>query len=229
MHGVEYQYVHCHGLWGTYDDGLEWLKRPENLERPKCILTLGSSIGNFERAGAATFLSDFGSRLGPDDILLVGLDSCQDASKVHLAYNDRKGKTHQFILNGLHHANRILKQNVFNVDDWRVVGEYDQAAGRHYACLIPIRDVDVAGIRVREEEKIQIEESYKYSPIQARRLWERAGLVSYTAFGDHLDQYRKSHSIAASRFTTKVFRCVSVSQSTCLGECDTSKVIYTPF
>ena len=198
MRGAEYQHVRCHGLWGTYDDGLEWLKRPDNLERPKCILSLGSSIGNFARAGAATFLRNFATGLSPNDILLVGIDGCQDGSKVYHAYNDREGKTHEFILNGLTHANYLLEQKIFNVEDWKVVGEYDKTAGRHYACVVPVRDVDVDGVHVSAGEKVQIEESYKYSPIQTRSLWEDAGLVSYTAFGDHLDQYRKSHNVGVT-------------------------------
>jgi uncharacterized SAM-dependent methyltransferase len=40
-----YRYVQCRGLLGTYDDGREWLKKPENASRRKCILSLGSSIG----------------------------------------------------------------------------------------------------------------------------------------------------------------------------------------
>ena len=191
---TQYQYVHCHGLWGTYDDGLEWLKRPDNLVRPKCILSLGSSIGNFGRADAATFLCNFATGLGPNDFLLVGIDGCQDGSKVYHAYNDRKGKTHKFVLNGLAHANIILDQVAFKVEDWKVVGEYDEAAGRHYACVVPVRDVEVAGIHIPAGESIQIEESFKYSPSQADSLWDGAGLVSHTAFGDHLGEYRKSHN-----------------------------------
>lgn len=40
-----FTHVKCHGLHGTYDDGLKWLKTPESLARPKCIMSLGSSIG----------------------------------------------------------------------------------------------------------------------------------------------------------------------------------------
>lgn len=40
-----YKHVRSHGLWGTYDDGREWLKQPFNVERQKCVLSLGSSIG----------------------------------------------------------------------------------------------------------------------------------------------------------------------------------------
>lgn len=38
-------HVKCHGLHGTYDDGLDWLKMPETAKRPKCVMSLGSSIG----------------------------------------------------------------------------------------------------------------------------------------------------------------------------------------
>jgi uncharacterized SAM-dependent methyltransferase len=41
-----FKHVKCHGLHGTYDDGLDWLKMPENILRPKCVMSLGSSIGN---------------------------------------------------------------------------------------------------------------------------------------------------------------------------------------
>jgi uncharacterized SAM-dependent methyltransferase len=42
-----YKHVRAHGLLGTYDDGREWLKKPSNSSRQKCILSLGSSIGEF--------------------------------------------------------------------------------------------------------------------------------------------------------------------------------------
>ncbi len=40
-----FSHVSCNGLLGTYDDGREWLKQPHILERPKCIMSLGSSVG----------------------------------------------------------------------------------------------------------------------------------------------------------------------------------------
>ena len=41
----KFKHVRCYGLHGTYDDGLDWLKLPENRNRPKCVMSLGSSIG----------------------------------------------------------------------------------------------------------------------------------------------------------------------------------------
>lgn len=40
-----FDFVTCRGLLGTYDDGREWLKQEALLDRPKCIVHLGSSIG----------------------------------------------------------------------------------------------------------------------------------------------------------------------------------------
>jgi uncharacterized SAM-dependent methyltransferase len=40
-----FENVVCHGLLGTYDDGLEWIRHGSHASRPKCILSLGSSIG----------------------------------------------------------------------------------------------------------------------------------------------------------------------------------------
>lgn len=41
----EYQHVRCHGLWGTYDDGKDWLKQFADSDRAITIMHLGSSIG----------------------------------------------------------------------------------------------------------------------------------------------------------------------------------------
>ena len=42
-----FKHVRCHGLLGTYEDGLDWLKLPQNKSRPKCVMSLGSSIGGW--------------------------------------------------------------------------------------------------------------------------------------------------------------------------------------
>lgn len=73
-----FEYVKCFGLHGTYDDGLAWLKNPKNAARPKSILSMGSSIGNFNRKDAVEFLARFASVLQPNDSLILGLDACQD-------------------------------------------------------------------------------------------------------------------------------------------------------
>ncbi|OAQ87380.1 hypothetical protein VFPBJ_01420 [Purpureocillium lilacinum] len=179
-HVPAFQHVSCHGLLGTYDDGKEWLKQQELLRRPKCILHLGSSIGNFNREDGAEFLQDFADLLqSENDYMIVGLDSCGDPDKIYRAYNDSKGITHQFILNGLAHANEIYGEQVFDVDEWTVIGEYvyDDQGGRHQAFVAPVRETTVLGSVVKARERVKIEQSLKYSKFGADTLWKAAGLV----------------------------------------------------
>lgn len=46
-HVPDFEYVSCHGLLGTYDDGVTWLKQPGIVNKTKCIIHLGSSIGKY--------------------------------------------------------------------------------------------------------------------------------------------------------------------------------------
>ncbi|KAL1843374.1 hypothetical protein VTJ49DRAFT_1961 [Mycothermus thermophilus] len=174
----QYKHVRAHGLLGTYDDGCRWLKDPAIAARQKCILSLGSSVGNFDRSDAAAFLKTFADALNPGDTMLIGLDACSDPARVYHAYNDKLGLTHQFILNGLRHANRVLGETAFIESDWEVIGEYvyDAKGGRHQAFYSPKRDTVVRGELIRAHERIQVEQSLKYSPAEAEKLWKGAGM-----------------------------------------------------
>ncbi|KAI9879049.1 MAG: hypothetical protein M1830_009745 [Pleopsidium flavum] len=186
-----YKHVQCYGLHGTYDDGLEWLKRTENRAKPKCILSLGSSIGNFSRQDAAAFLGRFAEVMGLGDSMLMGIDGCQQKDKVYQAYNDREGKTHEFIRNGLTHANKLFGREVFNQQDWEIIGQYDEIEARHQAFYSPVKNISFDGINFKAGEMVRVEESYKYSSDQRRQLWERAGLVERAVFSDTSGDYRK--------------------------------------
>lgn len=186
-----YEHVRCQGLFGTYDDGLAWMKKTANLARPKCILWMGSSIGNLGRTDAGDFLKRFSEVLRGQDSMLIGIDACQESEKVYHAYNDKRGKTHEFVLNGLMHANKIMEKKVFRKEDWKVIGEYDEAAGRHQAFISPVRDVMVEGTLIKAGEKIRVEESYKYSLSQSNELWQHAGLTAQAIFGDKTNKYRE--------------------------------------
>ncbi|KAB8342811.1 hypothetical protein FH972_022409 [Carpinus fangiana] len=171
-----YRHVQCYGLWGTYDDGLIWLQSPEAKDKPRTVLSLGSSIGNFSRQAGADFLRGFVDVLGPEDLFLIGIDGCKDAARVHKAYNDSQGVTHQFVLNGLKHANDITGRQVFDVSKWKVIGEYNAEHHRHQAFISPTEDVTVEGVAIPAGEKLRIEESHKYDLAEITRLWEHAGV-----------------------------------------------------
>lgn len=189
----EYHHVRFRGLYGTYDDGLAWLKLPENAARPRIVLFLGSSIGNFPRPAAASFLRAFSLVLGPHSKMLIGLDACQDEDRVYRGYNDREGKTREFYMNGLAHANVLIGKEAFRLEDWDVVGEYDNVEQRHQAFYTPLVNVTIEDTDIRAGERVRFEESYKYSSSQAADLWKAAGLAVQGVFGNSTDDYRKLH------------------------------------
>ncbi|KAH0556705.1 hypothetical protein GP486_005508 [Trichoglossum hirsutum] len=198
-----YKNVKCYGLYGTYDDGLNWLKAPENRSKPKCILSLGSSIGNFNQVEAAEFLGDFANSVlqpGNGDQMLIGLDACKDPGKVWTAYNDPKGITEAFILNGLLHANKLLGKNHFCLEDWNYIGEYNHDAGCHQAFYSPVKDVKVRNITIKAGERVRIEESYKYSIAESTRLWDASGLVEGARWNSRSGEYH-IHMLSRSPFS----------------------------
>jgi EasF-like predicted methyltransferase len=190
-----FQHVKCFGLHGTYDDGLEWLKKAENRAKPKLIMSLGSSIGNFTRDEAVGFLSQFVDILSPRDRFLLAIDACLDPARVHKAYNDSIGTTHQFTLNGLDHANKLLGREAFSRDAWEAVGEYDSVGNRHRAFVKPTKDgVQVEGVSFERGEMVRIEESYKYSHEQSSALFESAGVIESAVWRNGNANYgNKSH------------------------------------
>ena len=184
-----FKHVQCFGLLGTYDDGLEWLKHEENKTKPKVILSMGSSIGNFTRPEAAGFVRQFADILSPSDRLLIGVDACQQPDKVYRAHNDSQGITNEFTLNGLKHANRLLGHEAFNLADWEAIGHYDEKDGRHQAFVSPKKDVTIEGVHVRAGERIRIEESYKYSPAQAEELWRASDVIDGASWTNDTGSY----------------------------------------
>ncbi|KAI9374611.1 C-type lectin protein [Aspergillus egyptiacus] len=185
----EYKSVGLHGLHGTYDDALTWLTEPENRRRPTVVLSMGSSLGNFSPSDAASFLSRFAKLLGPSDMMVIGLDACDDPVKVFNAYNDSAGITRKFYENGLVNANSLFEHEVFRPDEWQVVTEYDAVDGRHQAFYVPKKDLTINGVLLKKGERIIFEEAFKYSPESREQLWHDAGLIEAVEFGSSSEDY----------------------------------------
>ncbi|KAJ5670443.1 uncharacterized protein N7477_005806 [Penicillium maclennaniae] len=185
----KFDYVGLHGLHGTYDDALDWLKRPENCTRPTVVLSMGSSMGNFSRPEAADFLGGFAKALKPSDFLLIGLDACKTPEKVFKAYNDSKGITRQFYENGLAHANAVLGFEAFKPAEWEILTGYDPVEGRHQAFYVPKVNVTINDVTIAKGEKLIFEEAWKYGRDDRDELCRRAGLIPQVEFGNSTDDY----------------------------------------
>ncbi|KAL5042352.1 hypothetical protein BDW71DRAFT_190227 [Aspergillus fruticulosus] len=185
----QYKSVGFHGLHGTYDDAHTWLSDPKNRERPTIVLSMGSSLGNFSPPDAATFLAGFAKLLKPSDMMVIGLDACEDPDRVYKAYNDSAGITRKFYENGLANANKTFGREVFRPDEWAVVTEYDAVEGKHQAFYVPTKDVTIDHVLLKQGEKVIFEEAFKYSSQAREKLWHDAGLIEAAEFGSGSDDY----------------------------------------
>lgn len=175
-----FRHVRCFGLFGTYDDAREWLRGPGIASRSKTLMSLGSSLGGFQRGEAAQFLSSFVSKTSlPDESrpsFLIGLDGCKDRQRVFEAYNDKPGVNRRFVKHGLERANEILGFDAFELDKWDVVGNWDQAAGCHNQFYFPKEDVRLAGAIVPAGRRILAVQSHKYDAADRETLCRPADL-----------------------------------------------------
>lgn len=138
--------LHFVGLNGSYDDALAFLNRGgldphPHVDRKKCVFWFGSSIGNFDREAATSFVTTWSAALNPNDLFAIAIDRRNEKQKIELAYNDPAGVTARFCLNGLVHANRLLSslhplpesEYYFDPKDWTYFSRYDEQKGRHEA------------------------------------------------------------------------------------------------
>jgi dimethylhistidine N-methyltransferase len=176
-----------------YRDALEALAR--TIRRPKCLLFLGSSLGNYEADEAADLLAFLARIMGSDDRLLLGTDLVKEAATLEAAYDDAHGVTAEFNRNLLHRINRELGAD-FVPDrfdhraryraDWRRVEMHLISRGSQVV-TIPAADLVV---RFRPGEAIHTENSHKYTTDSLGNLADRAGFVEEGAWTDEAGLFR---------------------------------------
>ncbi|CAK5262132.1 unnamed protein product [Mycena citricolor] len=166
---------------------------PDDTPPPVHLMFLGSSLGNFSRSEGAAFLRSLPLRPGSGDTLLIGLDHDNEKAMIEAAYNDSRGYTKQFILNGLKTAGRAIgDENLFDEDNWEYVNNYDMTDRRHEAFLQAKRSHTVM---LPEEvcfsmgEKVKIEESFKFSDADAYTLFSESSLRVIQRWTDSTHRY----------------------------------------
>ncbi|TFY59280.1 hypothetical protein EVG20_g7851, partial [Dentipellis fragilis] len=150
---------------------------------PLHIMFLGSSLGNFTRGADAEFLKSLPLRPGSGDTLLLGLDHGNDKEMIERAYNDAKGVTKKFIMNGLKGAGRALgDEALFDESNWEYVGQYNVQDRRHEA-FYQAKSAHTIKVPQTEQEMsfaagelVNVEVSYKYTETDAFSLFTDANL-----------------------------------------------------
>lgn len=152
---------------------------PEDLPvAHRIALFLGSTIGNFHPHESRTFLQRVAQQLGPNGMLLLGVDLRKAPSVLHAAYNDRLGITAEFNRNILRHIKRDYQVGVVP-DHFEHYAFYNPVAGRMEMHLIASQPTELVfgGHRLHfaPGEGIWTESSYKYTLQELRNLVQKSG------------------------------------------------------
>jgi dimethylhistidine N-methyltransferase len=161
----------------------------------------GSTIGNFEPHQAAAFLRNAAGILGPDAILIVGIDLVKDVATLNAAYNDAAGVTARFDLNLLTRINRELGAD-FDLAGFCHQAFYNRERQRIEMHLASRRrqQVNVCGrmIEFRAGETIHTENSYKYTVGSFGALARGCGWTPVAAWTD-ADGYFSVQALRAGK------------------------------
>jgi len=153
-------------------EGLPWPQRRRLGFYP------GSSIGNFDPGEATGLLRQFRRLLGPEGLLLIGIDQPKAVERLESAYNDAAGVSAAFARNLLVRLNRELAGDL-DPDAFTYQARWEPQQSRIAMALVSDRpqEVQLAGRRWRFNagEELITEYSVKYSPAAFLELAASAG------------------------------------------------------
>ena len=161
---------------------------PEQVAKlPRTGFFPGSTVGNFEPAEAAAFLTQTGRILGSGAVMIIGVDLIKARDILDAAYNDSAGITRAFNLNLLARMNRELDA-AFDLASFEHRAFYDSEQHRIEMHIVSRtrQQVRVAArlIGFERGETIHTESSYKYSIDSFSDLALRSGWQPLRAWTD---------------------------------------------
>lgn len=157
------------------------------LEGPLTGFFPGSTIGNFDHRSALTLLRQFRDMLGEGSHLVIGIDTRKDPRLLEAAYDDEAGVTAAFNLNLLERINRELSGTI-PVEAFEHRAIWHDGLGRIEMHLLATRAISfrVAGrvFSMEAGETIHTENSYKYTPEEARLMARASGWEPLSCWSD---------------------------------------------
>jgi len=163
-------------------------------DKPKLVLFLGSSIGNFNKESAVAFLSDLHTKLKRGDQALIGFDLRKNPHTIISAYNDSEGVTKKFNLNLLARINRELEAD-FDLSKFDHYPFYDPETGlaKSYIVSLEKQIVNLKKSQVKVEfakgECIHTEISKKYTIEEIEDIVSESGFKEAKHFFDSRHYY----------------------------------------
>lgn len=172
-----YTSITCTGLWGTFDDVLDWVKAYKLST--KCWLSLGGVLGNDFFESAVARMKVWADQMQPQDRMLLSQDGGTDEAAIWNSYGDSEGLFESFQRNGLSHSNRVLGHDWYQPDDWVVERVMETDPIMHKYVFRAVRNVvcQELGIDFPEGKKIDCYESFKYGTSVMRKQLALAGLT----------------------------------------------------
>jgi len=184
--------LYISGILAEYEDGISLVN--EISSKPKLLIFLGSSIGNFSPQHAESFLVLLGAAMKNTDSLLIGFDLKKEAEILTNAYNDRQGFTSRFNLNLLTRINRELSAD-FDLTKFKHVAFFNQSENRVEMHIESTTDqyVRINGIEqtisFKKGERIHTENSYKFTDEMIANLISGSGLVQLQNWTDEKNYF----------------------------------------
>ncbi len=178
-----------------HDDYFGALQKISSLsEKPKIILFLGASIGNFSTKEAADFLKQLNGSLNKGDFLLLGMDLVKNPNVILPAYSDSKGVTANFNYNLLQRINDELQAD-FNIEKFMHQATYNPQTGETKSYLISkekqkieIKALSLT-IHFNAWESIYTEVSQKFSFSQIESIAKETGFEIQKHFLDSKEYF----------------------------------------
>jgi L-histidine N-alpha-methyltransferase len=164
----------------NYLEGVEAALSDRKTGEPALLLFLGSTIGNFNRTQATSFLAQIRKRMQAGDYLLLGADLVKPRAKLLSAYDDPIGVTAAFNLNLLARINRDLDGH-FELPQFAHQALYNEGRSRiemHLRSVVAQKvRIDALGLTIpfSAGETIWTESSHKFRVEDISRIGSRAG------------------------------------------------------
>jgi L-histidine Nalpha-methyltransferase len=178
------------GFETEYLDGLRRAVARRKPGEGVLVLSLGSSIGNFDRAAGEDFLRKIRRELVPGDALLLGTDLEKSPAQLIPAYDDSLGVTALFNKNLLARINRELAGN-FDLSQFEHVALHNARERRIEMHLRSLENqiVSIEGVNIRttlrRDETIWTESCHKYGRREAWEMAQRTGFNCVAQWLDH--------------------------------------------
>ncbi len=169
------------GVHAVVGDFHEHLDEIPDVDSPRLVAFLGSTIGNFTADQRRSFLGEVAAMLGPSDRFLLATDLVKPVERLVAAYDDAAGVTAAFNLNLLTVLNRELAAD-FDPDRFRHRAVWD-ADNRWMEMRLEATDdmaISISALDLSVEftagEQMRTEISAKFTFDQVRRELGRSGM-----------------------------------------------------